>query len=730
MKKNVLTMSLLLSIGLYAFGQNVEREEAENVAKSFLSMRNPKMQKSSLSVSECFTTYNEQGEALCHILNFENGGFVIVSGDKRTEPVLAYSTTNNYVVDNSRNPASAFWIENNYIKPINDLKKEAVAAKSEILQKWEDITSEKRHKTYAPKVEPLVTAKWNQDMYYNALCPDEKGAPNGYDYHVPNGCVAVAVAQIMYYHRYPRQGSSESSYNSDNYGRLRANYGATNYNYEAMADEASGYSDAIARLIFHIGVSVEMGYGKESSGAMTENVTGVLGSYFRYNANSMDYITRKILDDDEKWLDTIKYNLNRGLPIYYAAQSRTGGVHARHAFVCDGYDEDGRVHINWGWGGYNDAYCFITEMGPSQYIDDNRILIGIEPLDPEINFFSGTDTITATYGSFNDGSGYLPYRDNTNCSWLISPQGGNIDSILLKVSAFSLGDGDVVRIYAGNSEAGTLIASLGEDISPNTTYSISGSEAFVVFESDNDGVTGNGFTFTYTTSRSTSAYCSSSPSIRNSEKITSNAGSIDNGTPAGVDYVNANSCYWAIAPQSAVNQLNLSFSEFDLADGDVVEILEFPSPSDVIIANWRYANLGKYRFSKDNLPTLGREYTVNAATALVHFKTDNDKVSSGFKLNWDVLGNSVLDNNLNLDQLLVFPNPSLDFVNVSFTVNDVENVQIMMLDMLGKVLYSTPQMEITEQYSEKIDISSFAKGIYLLQINTLKGTTTKKIIVN
>ena len=730
MKKNIVTLSIFLCIGLYAFGQNVEVAEAENVAKSFLALQNTKVQKNNLSISENSTVFNEYGEALYHIFNFENGGFVIVSGDKRTEPILAYSTTNNYAIDNNSNPASSFWLESNYAQPISALKRENASTDVEILQKWQAIASGKMHKSYANKVDPLVTAKWNQDKYYNALCPEDAASPNGYDYHVPNGCVAVAVGQIMYYHRYPRQGSGSNSYSS-NYGYLSANFGATNYNYEAMADVATGYSDAIARLIFHIGVAVKMNYAPKASGATTENVTSILVNNFRYDANSMKYLERKNFTD-AKWLDTIKYSLSMGLPIYYAAESQVGGDHARHAFVCDGYDEYDKVHINWGWGGSSsDGFYAITHMGPDEYIHDNRIIIGIKPVDSTLNFFTGTDTLTATYGSFNDGSGYLPYRSNTNCSWLISPQGGRyINSIVLNVSAFSLGDGDSVYIYEGNSASGTLVAALGGEVSPGITYPISTSEAFVVFNSDNDGIEGNGFTFTYTTTRDASTYCPASSSIPVANKKTDNIGSIDNGVPAGTDYVSENSCYWAIAPQMATNKVELVFTKFDLEYGDFVEFHTFPVSSPVQAGNWRYTSSGVYRFSKDNLPVIGRKYAVNTATALVYFRTDNDKTASGFEITWDATPPGISENDLNLNQLSVFPNPSSDAVNVNFTVDGTENIQISLLDVLGKTVYSTPQTEIMGQYSEKIDISNFAKGIYLLKINTTKGSITKKVVVD
>ncbi len=728
MKKIGLLISLALILNVHLIAQNnVVKEEAEIIAKSFLKMEDDKHQKSNLIIESQYTNVNENGEALYHVFNFENGGFVIVAGDKRTQPILAYSTTNTFPIDNT-NSAANFWVEHQYAKPINALKKdESIVATTEITQKWNEIVLGKKHKAYATKVEPLLTSKWNQNKYYNALCPVDVNESSYNDYHVPNGCVALAMAQIMYYHRYPSQGNGYKRYRCGKYGYLDANFAQTTYNYEAMSDEAKDYSDAIARLVYHAGVAVEMGYAVGGSGAQSDDVFTAFPNYFSFGSSNL---LSKSNFTDSVWRDTIKSNLNAGLPVYYAAaSSATGFADDRHAFVCDGYKEDDLFHFNWGWGGTADGYYVLGAMTPQSYVYnlENRMILNIRPQEDKDtnNFFSGTKTLKAMYGSFNDGSGRFDYRNNTNCSWLISPQDGEfINNIILKVSKFSLGDGDSVYIYSGNSQSGTLFATLSGEVAFETSYTISNSEAFVVFKSDNDGIVGNGFTFTYTTSKQSSSYCASSPSPG---RETADSGTVTNGTPDGVNYVSSNKCYWAIAPANANGQIKLAFSKFDLNYGDVVEFYGYGS-GNLNAGSWTNSS-PVYSFSKDNPPTLNQLYTISRHTALVSFRTDNDLTASGFEIYWNAAPVSVDEYVENITDLFVYPNPSTDHIVVDLTTSSDETIQLSIYDLVGKKVYSTNSVEVAGNYSEKIDVSNFAKGIYLLRVATTHGTITKKVVI-
>jgi len=742
-KIGLFAFALLISINV--FSQNVEIEEAKKIAENYLLMQPINAAKDVLTISESFTTRSESGEVLYYIFNFESGGFVIVSGDKRANPILAFSTTNTFLVDKNH-PAYVF--VDGYEKGIENIK--TMAANTDISPRWNEIAAKKQHKAIVAEVGPLLTSVWNQDKYYNTLCPDDNTASDAaaYDYRVPNGCVALAMAQIMYYHRFPRVGKG-SSYYSSNYGFLSADYGKTTYDYESMADKAIGYSDALARLIYHAGVSVKMGYAPNGSGAFTQDVPNAMISKFSYKS-SMKSISR---DSNSWWKDTIIQSLNKKLPVYYAASSTTGGgiVHAAgHAFVCDGYYIDNSpadtfFHFNFGWGGQDDGFYRIDAINPSPYnfITNNRIIINIEPSNDTINFFTGQKVLTATYGSFNDGSGRFNYRDNTDCSWLISPQNGrNISSITLKVASFSLAAGDTVKIYKGRGDS--LVAVLTDTILLQTTppYVINSSEALVVFTSD-ASINEEGFTFNYTSTKTptSSNYCSTSTPTR----ITAAKGSIDNGSSGAFYDSDNNACYWAIAPASMGNTIRFAFSKFDLEKGDVIEVLAHPATNvpdlpGTATATWNaYKDRGVCRFSfLDNKPILDSIYSVTiqpvggqtGTTLLFRFRTDNNLEGTGFRIYWDTTFTSVQDyNGLGLANLSIYPNPANNVINVDLYADKEESIQINLYDILGRNLYSASTQQVLGQYQERISVGDYAKGLYMLRISTSKGTVVRKVAV-
>jgi hypothetical protein len=413
--------------------------------------------------------------------------------------------------------------------------------------------------------------------------------------------------------------------------------------------------------------------------------------------------------------------------VYYAANSNSTGRDARHAFVCDGYDQNDRFHINWGWGGSSNGYYSLDTMnaGSYRYTLENRIIVNIKPYNDldTANFFSGTKTLNATYGSFNDGSGRFDYRNNTDCAWLISPQNGRyIRSITLKVSTFSLSNGDSVYIYEGGSTAGNLLFTLGGDVAAGETYTIPASEAFVVFKSDASNA-GKGFTFTYTTVPEASSYCSSSMTPA---RITTKTGTVSNGTPNNVDYLSSTNCYWAIAPGAEDNKVRFAFSKFDLSYGDYIDIFGY-GPGNILGGSWNYKTNGVYRFSKEKPPVLDQEYKIDNHTALIMFRTDNNLTASGFEIYWG--RNSMNEPTGNITDLSVFPNPSNDYVTVDLTTSSDETVQLSLYDLLGKKVYAALPVEVMGNYTEKIDVNNLAKGVYMLRVETKNATVTKKVVI-
>lgn len=180
-----------------------------------------------------------------------------------------------------------------------------------------------------------------------------------------SGCVATAMAQLMYYHRWPETGTGSHSYAIADKGlSLSADFGSTTYRWDDMlpAYETGKYTvsqaAAVATLMYHCGVSVDMNYGVEGSSASDQNLPGALMSYFGYDKGmTLEY---RMFYTDEEWEDMVYGELDAGRPLYYSGATDRNEA---HAFICDGYDGAGLYHFNWGWGGYCDGYFIMTGDG-------------------------------------------------------------------------------------------------------------------------------------------------------------------------------------------------------------------------------------------------------------------------------------------------------------------------------------------------------------------------------
>lgn len=229
-------------------------------------------------------------------------------------------------------------------------------------------------------VEPLLRTTWGQDTPYHSMCPTRTNS-KGEQQHCRVGCVACAMGQIMYYHQHPKTGKGQKSYTF--IVSASADFGSTHYDWENMlenytATHSPQQDTAVATLLYHCGVSVSMIYGLTASYTNTFNtVSNALKEYFRYDEQSIRYVKRSDFSKEE-WLQMIYENLSEGLPIFYSGSSKSLGG---HAFVIDGYDEEGKVHINWGWYGQRNGYYDIdlNEAG-IDFNEQQSMVVGIKPV--------------------------------------------------------------------------------------------------------------------------------------------------------------------------------------------------------------------------------------------------------------------------------------------------------------------------------------------------------------
>lgn len=315
-------------------------------------------------------------------------GFVIVAADDVIVPILAYSTTSNFQSDLNKTGV-VDWM-NHAAKHVYRGIQENIPANQRISSLWTAYNNgQKPADTKSTVVAPLVYTQWNQEPYYNAYCPLVSGS------RTVTGCVATTMAQIMKFWSYPAQGTGAYSYDDsqaggyqNNVGTLSANFADSTYNWLAMPISISGDNYNIASLMLQCGISVAMDYGTDAQGGSGAQVLGGWGasaqsaytSYFSYNPNTIKGVVESSYSAAD-WFNVIKTDLDAGRPVQYVGEDPTAGG---HTWVCDGYDGNGLLHMNWGWGGNSNGYYNVNSLTAGGYTfnTDEAALIGIEPLYP------------------------------------------------------------------------------------------------------------------------------------------------------------------------------------------------------------------------------------------------------------------------------------------------------------------------------------------------------------
>ncbi len=344
MKKLFFSLLLLLGAWFQAYSQSrVDAATAYKTAQAFaenqLAMKGHEL--------------NLVSAGRIYIYNIGAQGFVIVSGNTVLPPVLGYSRHENFPDMTNAPENFASWI-GHYSEMIAFAEENGIVPEAQVQRQWDEAAQGLFGSRNSNTVDPLVSTHWNQDCYYNEYCPNAPGygwggwggGPCGHAYA---GCVACAMAQVMKYWDYPITGFGSHSYVHSEYGEQSANFGATTYQWSQMPNEVWNSNDAVATLMYHCGVSVNMNYGPNGSGAMSQDVETAMRSYFGYCGAKY---RQKASYQEEAWIAMLKAEIDLSHPLYYSGANGDSG----HAFVCDGYDNNDRMHFNFGWSGSGDGY--------------------------------------------------------------------------------------------------------------------------------------------------------------------------------------------------------------------------------------------------------------------------------------------------------------------------------------------------------------------------------------
>lgn len=354
----ILFIVAMTQLAVVARAGSITEEQARAKAQSFLQARQamPAGKRLSPAPTPKQLVGTPTDQAALYVFNIgERDGFVIVSGDDRTRPILGYADSGTFETDNI--PAALREMMAIYARQIETLNATAPASSAGRTTRKPAAPSAARVPGGLADVAPLLTTAWDQGAPYNDYCPLQD------DVQTLTGCVATAMAQIANYHKHPKSRvTSLASYYSTTYGVNVPAWGATTFDWANMRDSYNGsYTEtqkvAVATLMRYCGQAAQMDYGFTRSGTYNGNAFYAFTEKLGYSSSATFKSAASYSADG--W-ETLIYNeVREGRPVYYSALNgdeggaRCGG----HAFVIDGYKADGNYfHVNWGWGGACNGY--------------------------------------------------------------------------------------------------------------------------------------------------------------------------------------------------------------------------------------------------------------------------------------------------------------------------------------------------------------------------------------
>lgn len=296
----------------------------------------------------------------------EGSGFVIVSGDERTSHrILGYSANGTFGA--GQLPANVqAWLDG-YAGEVETLTQKTNAVVNEG-SGWEEAVGN-------VVVAPLIKTQWGQTEPFNDKCPTRKGE------RTIVGCVAVAAGQVMNYYRWPLKGQGHVQYEWST-SDIDVDFSQSTYDYDNLD---------VAQFLFEVAAASQMDFNVDGSGTYERDAAIGMMRYFdydksmqihyRYHKNE-DYYNERVLQwPDDEWDDMLRRELDARRPILYGGAYREDG----HEFVCDGYDDAGYFHFNWGWDGFCDGWFITSSLFPTDmdnknaFNNEQSVVIGIKP---------------------------------------------------------------------------------------------------------------------------------------------------------------------------------------------------------------------------------------------------------------------------------------------------------------------------------------------------------------
>lgn len=358
MKRTLLLVLTAFSNILLANAEPITKARALSIATKYIN--NPKLSNDTPKTRS--SQANEQ-PAYYIFTNPNDKKFVIISGESKLNELVGYG---DKMTENPNDQPPYFKL---FLKEYERVVKE-VRAKA---------TTTTPQRPIKRKVEPLLTCKWSQYDPFNKYTPLSNGQ------HTPTGCVATATAQVMFYNKWPKNRPQDYIASTGDDAKKSATYWWDEMKNTTNEMRTEQSRQAVGVLMYDIGKAVHMRYYIKGSDSNLQRACNALRDKFDYTVR---YLDKNFLPAND-FLNEVMQEISDGYPVLVV-----GGP---HAFVYDGYDEQGLIHTNWGWGGENDGY-----------FDINIVTLNVSGF--ALNSGTFWDDISVVFAHPNDGKA-VPFKD-------------------------------------------------------------------------------------------------------------------------------------------------------------------------------------------------------------------------------------------------------------------------------------------------------------------------------
>ena len=358
MKRTLLLVLTVFTNILIANAEPITKARALSIATKYIN--NPKL---SDNTPKTRSSKADEQPAYYIFTNPNDKKFVIISGESKLNEVVGYG---DKMIENPNDQPPYFKL---FLKEYERVVKE-VRAKA---------TTTTPQRPIKRKVEPLLTCKWSQYDPFNKYTPLSNGQ------HTPTGCVATATAQVMFYNKWPKNRPTEYIASTGDEARKSSTYWWEDMKNTTNEMRTEQSRQAVGVLMYDIGKAVHMRYYIKGSDSNLQRACNALRDKFDYTVR---YLDKNFLPANE-FLNEVMQEISDGYPVLVV-----GGP---HAFVYDGYDEQGLIHTNWGWGGENDGY-----------FDINIVTLNVSGF--ALNSGTFWDDISVVFAHPNDGKA-VPFKD-------------------------------------------------------------------------------------------------------------------------------------------------------------------------------------------------------------------------------------------------------------------------------------------------------------------------------